>query len=120
MFKISNIVLIRGALAAVWLYQGVWCKVLRREARHRAIVEAAGMGWVLLPVGWAEAVLAVWVIVGWHAVLAAGVQTALIVAMNVGGLCRGRNLIADPAGMVLQNVTFLMLAWVAAGVLHAR
>jgi hypothetical protein len=48
------------------------------------------------------------------------VQTALIAARNAGGLWRSRRLIQDPVGMIVQNAAFLVLAWVAAGVLHAR
>jgi hypothetical protein len=120
MFKNCHDLLIRGALAAVWGYQGIWCKVMGREARHRAIAEAAGLGWALVTIGTVEAVIAIWVLTGWRPVMAAGVQTALIAAMNAGGLWRGRRLIQDPAGMIVQNAAFLVLAWVAAGVLHAR
>jgi hypothetical protein len=118
MFKNSQALMIRGALAVVWAYQGVWCKLLRPDGRHRAIVEAAGIGWALSAIGVVEGVIAVWVLVGSWPVWAAMVQTALIVAMNAGGLWRGRRWIPDPVGMLLQNTAFLMLAWVAAGVLH--
>jgi len=111
--------LIRGALAAVWAYQGMWCKVLGRQARHREIVRAAGMDWALVPIGLFESAIAIWVLSGWRPVAVAMLQTTLIAAMNAGGLCRGRRLIPDPPGMVLQNAAFVVLAWVAAGVLHA-
>jgi hypothetical protein len=119
MFKNAGSMLIRAALAAVWAYQGIWCKLLGREARQRAIAQAAGMGWVLAALGMVEAAIAIWVLSGWWPVSAAVLQTSLIAGMNVGGLWRGRRLIQDPAGMVLQNAAFLVLAWVAAGVLRA-
>jgi hypothetical protein len=112
--------LIRGALAAVWGYQGIWCKVMGRDRRHLAIAEAARMGWAVPAIGITEAALAIWVLTGWLPMAAAAVQTALIVAMNIGGLWRGRRWISDPGAMVTQNAAFLALAWVAAGVLHAR
>ena len=86
-----------------------------RDRRHRQIAEAAGFGWAVVALGLAEALIAVWVITGYAPVAAAVVQTTAIVAMNAGGLWRGRRFIDDPAGMVLQNAAFLMLAWVAAG-----
>jgi hypothetical protein len=33
--------------------------------------------------------------------------------MNAGGLIWAAHLIPDPAGMVLQNFTFLLLIWIA-------
>jgi hypothetical protein len=103
----------------VWAYEGTWCKLIRRDQRHLAIVEAAGVPWALSAIGILETGIAMWVLIGYFPIAAAAVQTALIAAMNAGGLLRGRRWIADPAGMVLQNAAFLVLAWVAAGVLHA-
>jgi hypothetical protein len=120
MFKIDGMLMVRLSLAAVWAHQGVWCKWMGRDRRHAAVADAAGFGWAVAVIGAAEALIAIWVITGWARVAAAAVQTAAIVAMNAGGLWRARCLIADPAGMVLQNAAFLMLAWVAAGVIHGR
>ncbi len=44
---------------------------------------------------------------------AAIVQTVLLAAMNACGLIWASGLIPDPAGMVLQNFTFLLLIWIA-------
>ena len=112
--------MIQGALAAVWAYQGIWCKLIRPDARHRAIVRAAGVAWALPAIGILEGAIAIWVVSGSWPKTAAGVQTALIVVMNAGGLWRGRRWISDAPGMILQNTAFLTLAWVAAGVLHAH
>jgi len=120
MFKNEEYLLIRGGLAAVWAYQGIWCKLLSPNPRHRGITQAAGFRWALAPIGLVEGMIAIWVLAGWLPVVAAVVQTALIAAMNAGGVWRTRMLIADPVGMILQNAAFLVLAWVSAGVLHAR
>jgi hypothetical protein len=32
--------LVRGAVAAVWLYEGLWCKVLGHEPHQVRVVEA--------------------------------------------------------------------------------
>jgi uncharacterized membrane protein YphA (DoxX/SURF4 family) len=111
----------RLAVALVWLYQGLWCKVLGRCPGHQAIVEAvpgldhrtaaaalAGLG--LIEVG-----LAAWVLSGWRPRAAATAQTLLLVGMNGGGLLWGREHIADPGAMIVQNLAFLTLAWVVAG-----
>src|SRR3954469_12435575 len=110
----------RLAAALVWLYQGLWCKLLGRCPGHRAIVQtvpglagAAGTA-VLAGVGTIEAGLAVWVLSGWRPRLAALAQTLLLVGMNGGGLLWGRGHIADPGAMITQNLAFLTLVWLVA------
>jgi len=112
--------LIRAAVAAVWLYEGLWCKLLQGEPRQAQVVKAAAEGG--LPVGTTflkllgivEVALAGWVLTGIAPVLCAIAQTALLVALNTGGILWARHVIHDPAGMVVKNVAFLVLAWVAA------
>src|SRR3954464_5375144 len=71
----------RLAVALVWLYQGLWCKLLARCPGHLAIVQAvpglagaAGTA-VLAGLGTIEVGLAVWVLSGWRPRLAALAQT---------------------------------------------
>jgi hypothetical protein len=112
--------LIRGAIAAVWLYEGLWCKVLRRMPNQGDIVASVPFlgptrGPALLTaLGVVECALAAWVLSGWSPVWAAAIQTALLVGMNANGLIFARRLIHDPAGMVVKNFAFLVLVWVAA------
>lgn len=112
--------LIRGAVAAVWLYEGLWCKLLRRQPHEFAVVAAvphfsAQTGARLLQLlGAVEVLLALWVLSGVAPVLCALAQTLLLIALNAGGLFWSRHLIHDPAGMVIKNFAFLVLAWVAA------
>jgi SAM-dependent methyltransferase len=111
----------RLAVALVWLYQGLWCKLLGRCPGHRAIVEAvpglagrAGMI-VLAGLGTIEAGLALWVLSGWRPRWAAAAQTLLLADMNGGGLLWGREHIADPGALITQNLAFLTLVWLVAG-----
>jgi uncharacterized membrane protein YphA (DoxX/SURF4 family) len=114
-------VLARAAIASVWLYQGLWCKLLGRMPHHEAIVgavpflSASQAHAVLLALGSVECVLAAWVLCGIRAREAALTQTLLLVSMNAAGLFWASRTIPDPAGMLLQNFVFLTLAWVAAG-----
>lgn len=110
--------LMRACVAAVWLYEGVWCKLLGRAPLQRQVVEAVsrwGKSWgrrFLLGLGAVEAGLAVWVMWGVAAGACALAETALLVALNANGLLWARRLIHEPGGMVVKNIAFLMLAWI--------
>ena len=112
--------LVRSAIAAVWLYEGLWCKVLGRRPSQERIVEAVpflgpGIGPVFLKaLGVVEVLLGLWVLSGWEPVWAAMVQTVLLVGMNANGLLFARKLIHDPAEMVVKNAALIVLMWVAA------
>jgi hypothetical protein len=66
----------------------------------------------LMALGVAEVLIAAWVVAGWWPAWCAVAQVALLVVLNVNGLLWARRLIHDPAGMVIKNGAFLMLAWV--------
>lgn len=111
--------LIRLAIALVWVYQGLWSKVLGGNPRHEAVIAtvpfigSAGGHITLVVLGLFECGIAVWVLSGRWMRTAAFVQTVLLAAMNAGGLIWAAHLIPDPVGMVLENFTFLLLIWVA-------
>ena len=111
------LIVMRGAVAAVWLYEGLWCKVFGRaphEAQVVAKVPRFGprFGQLFLKaLGVVEVMLAVWVISGIDPGACAIAEVTLLVVLNVNGLLWSRDLIPDPAGMVLKNMAFLVLAW---------
>jgi hypothetical protein len=112
--------LLQFAVAAVWLYEGLWCKVLGRSRHEFEVVEqvpflAPATSHALLRVlGLVETALGVWILAGWQPIAAAVAQTALLVALNSAGIYFSRQRIPDPAGMLVKNAAFLVLAWVAA------
>ncbi len=113
--------LILGAVAAVWLYEGLWCKLLGREPNQLRVVQQVPH-WgprygalFLLALGTVECALGVWVLLGVAPVLAAIAQTALLVTLNGNGLYWSRRVIHDPGGMIVKNAAFLVLVWVAGG-----
>lgn len=113
--------LVRVAVAGVWLYEGLWCKLLARAPNEFAIVEAVprfgprfGRPF-LYALGAVEVGLGLWVLSGLAPGLCALAQTVLLVALNANGLLWSRHLIHDPGGMVFKNFAFLVLAWVNAG-----
>ena len=114
--------LIRIAVAGVWLYEGLWCKLLRGEPREFEVVRAVprygprfGVPF-LMTLGVVEVTLAVWVLTGATPLLCAIAQTVLLVALNANGLLWARDVIHDPRGMIVKNFAFLVLAWVAASI----
>ena len=114
------LLLIRAVIAAVWLYEGLWCKVMGRAAQQMDIVEAVPLlgvrysAWFLPVLGVLECLLGVWVLSGWSAWGAAAFSTVLLVGMNSVGITYARGKIHDPAGMVLKNLVLVVLTWVAA------
>lgn len=116
---------IHVAVAAVWLYEGLWCKVLGRERRQLQIVEAVPYfgprvgALFLTTLGVGEIGLGLWVLSGIAPGACALAQTLLLVTLNANGLIWARHLIHDPGGMVVKNFAFLVLVWVAAGLSRA-
>jgi hypothetical protein len=113
--------LIRLAVAAVWLYEGLWCKLLGREPRQIQVVESVPwLGSRIAPaflnlLGVAEVGLALWSLGGIAPFACAGAQTLLLVTLNANGLLWARRIIHDPGGMVVKNFAFLVLVWISAG-----
>lgn len=120
--------LARYAVALVWAYNGIYCKLFQGDIAHLQVFASlpfVPLGCTLVPfmaLGLFEALLAGWVIWGCAPRAAALVQTLLLVAMNTGGLIWGRDAIEQPGAMIVQNIVFLILVWFAAtkGDAHER
>ena len=116
-----DLLLPRAAIASVWIYQGLWCKMLGRMPRHQEIVgtvpflTASRAHRALVALGVLECAIALWVLSGMWAREAALLETFLLATMNAAGLIWASRAIPDPLGMLLQNFAFLLLAWIAAG-----
>ena len=113
--------LVRVAVAGVWLYEGLWCKLLGGDPNQLTVVRAVPR-WgptfgpaFLKALGIVEVAMAVWALSGLSPVHCAIAQTALLVTLNVNGVLWSRRFIHDPPGMLVKNFAFLVLAWVAAG-----
>jgi hypothetical protein len=112
--------LVRAAVAAVWLYEGLYCKLLGGEPHQVAVVEAVPrlgprMGRLFLKsLGVVEVSMAAWALSGALPRECALAQTVLLVTLNANGIIWARHVIHDPGGMVVKNFAFLVLAWVSA------
>ena len=106
--------------AAVWLHQGLWCKVLSGDPAHRDILASVpGLGGprarvATTALGLGETALAGLVATRGDRRWVAALQTALVGAFNAGGLAVGRSHIAHPARLLVRNGVFLALIWSAA------
>ena len=114
---IPPLALIRSAVAAVWLYEGWWCKILGRAELQEQVVAAVPklgprFGHLFLKVlGVVEVLLAGWVLSGIFPGFCAIAQTAVLVTLNANGLLWARHVIYEPFGMIVKNIAFLVLVW---------
>lgn len=117
---------IRTSVAAVWLYEGLWCKILGRVRSQVDVVSAVpqlGARFAesfLKLLGVLEVALAGWAISGVAPGTCAIAQTAVLVTLNVNGLIWARHVIHEPLGMVVKNAAFLVLVWVGGTLPAAR
>jgi hypothetical protein len=109
-----------AAVAGVWLYHGLWCKVIARCPDQYAVV--ADLPFVPRPLaraalgalGMVEIALGGWVLSGRRPQAAALAESALLAFMNGGGLFWSRRHIAHPKALLAENLVFLLLVWWAA------
>jgi uncharacterized membrane protein YphA (DoxX/SURF4 family) len=120
------LIVLRVSVAAVWLYEGLWCKLLGKVQSQVKVAQAVphlgpryGLPF-LKTLGVVEVALAVWVLWGFAPGLCAIAETALLVALNANGLVWSRRYIHEPAGMVVKNIAFLVLVWVCGAIPGAR
>jgi len=120
------LVIIRASVAAVWLYEGLWCKLLGRVQSQVQVVSAVprlGLRFgspFLKGLGVVEVGLAAWVMAGIDPGVCAIVETTLLTVLNANGLLWARRIIHGPAGMVVKNIAFLVLVWVCGAIPGGR
>lgn len=108
--------MLRVSVAVVWLYQGLWHKVIAVDDRHLRIVEqavGAGLGRLALSgLGAFEAALGLCILLAWKPMPVAWTQIILLAGMNTAGILTAADQIPDPAGMVTMNFVFCVAAWI--------
>ncbi|MGB8168504.1 MAG: DoxX-like family protein [Chthoniobacteraceae bacterium] len=111
-------------IAAVWVFHGLYSKILDRIPRHRRIVArilGEQFAWPAMKlIGLGEISLGVWAFTGWHPIACAAVQTAALVAMNTLEILLAGDLLISAVGMVILNLGFIALSWQWALALAAR
>jgi len=108
-------ILAQIVIGSVWVFHGLYSKILNGIPRHRLIVGKI-LGTTIAPIatrgiGVLEVMLGLWVFTGWQPVGCAVVQTAAILAMNSLEIILARELLISAVGMVILNLGFLALIW---------
>jgi hypothetical protein len=103
------------AIGAVWVFHGLYSKLLHGVPRHRMIVARVlgeGVaGPATVAIGVLEVALGVWVFSGRKRRACALTQTLAIVGMNALEILLARDLLISAPGMVILNAAFLALVW---------
>ena len=108
-------IIIQIVIGSVWVFHGLYSKILNGIPRHRLIVGkilgAANAGIATKTIGLLEVLVGLWAFTGWQPVGCAVVQTTAIVAMNTLEILLAGELLISAAGMVILNLGFLSLVW---------
>ena len=114
--------LLRVAVAMVWLYQGLWHKIIAVDTRHLEIVASAPS---FLPprlalgmIGGLETWFAISILARWRQRLFAWLQIGMLLAMNTAGILFAGDKIPDIGGMLTMNLIFALTIWGLANQVH--
>ena len=102
-------------IGAVWIFRGLYSKLLHGIPRHQLIVAKVLGEKIACPatkaIGVLEVLLGLWVLSGSVPIPCAVVQTLAIVSMNTIEIALARELLISALGMVILNLGFLALIW---------
>jgi uncharacterized membrane protein YphA (DoxX/SURF4 family) len=109
---------LRILIGSVWVFHGLYSKLLDGIPRHRMIVaRVLGDDLAVIAtraVGIAEILLGLWAFSHRWPRACAAVQTLAIVTMNTLEIARAPDLLISAPGMVALNLGFLALGWYSA------
>ncbi len=102
-------------IGSVWIFHGLYSKILNGIPRHRLIVERILGDRIARSatkaIGCLEVLLGVWAFTGFARVECAVVQTLAMVGMNVLEIILAGDLLISAIGMVILNFGFLAVIW---------
>ena len=103
-------------IGAVWVFHGLYSKLLNGFPRHREIVARVVGEELATPVtklvGAGEIMLGLWTWSGWARKACATTQTAALVSMNTLEISRANDLLISARGMLLLNALLIATTWV--------
>lgn len=107
--------LLRVAVALVWIYQGLWHKLVAVDERHLGIVASAP---AFIPprvalglIGGLETLFAISILLRWHQRIFAWLQIGALLVMNAAGILFAGDKIPDIGGMLTMNLVFALAIW---------
>jgi hypothetical protein len=102
-------------IGTVWVFHGLYSKLLNGVPRHREIVARVVGEELATPVtkmvGAGEVLLGVWTWSGRARKACATTQTAALVSMNSLEIFRAKDLLISAPGMLILNGALIALAW---------
>ena len=108
-------ILLGVAIGSVWVFHGLYSKILHGVPRHRLIVgRVLGEGIAgpaTMAIGMLEVLLGVWAFSGRNRRACAQAQTLVIAGMNALEIFLAKDLLISAPGMVALNLVFLSLVW---------
>lgn len=107
---------IAGLIAgAVWVFHGLYSKLLDGVPRHGQIIERILGGDIAntarINIGIAEILLGLWAWSGRYRIANATVQTLAIISMNILEIMFAPDLLISAPGMLVLNLAFLAMVW---------
>ena len=110
---------IRLMLGLIWLYNGLWLKILNVSPQHLAVVQ--GLQWegligsslLLQIIGWSETLLALGIWSGWHYQTVSWLQFGILLLMNLIGILFSTG-IDEPMHLLVQNLPLFLCILIAA------
>lgn len=106
---------IRIFIAGVWIFHGLYSKILDGIPRHRQIVgkilgeEIAAPATILI--GVMEVLLGCWVLSGLYRRTCAAAITSALICMNTLEIMIAQELLISAIGMVALNLSFIAVVW---------
>lgn len=104
---------LRLSVAAVWIYEGLWLKILHPSPHELAVMRSVTVGALppsrlLFLIGCGEILLGLGVLSGLYPRFLAWFQGIILVLMNGIGILFAGQAIGDPIGLVIHNLPFLL------------
>jgi hypothetical protein len=104
-----------AAIGGVWIFHGLFSKILGGIPRHRLIIERilgeSVADHATVAIGVLEILLGLWVFSRRKRVMCALAQTLAIVTMNAIEIALAKDLLISAPGMVGLNCAFLAVVW---------
>jgi len=102
-------------IGSVWIFHGLYSKILHGVPRHQFIVgRVLGEGVAVqatIAIGLLEMLLGIWVFSGRNKRACALMQTLAIAGMNTLEIFLAKDLLISASGMLALNLAFLALVW---------